>query len=152
MEKKRVYLSGRMSGVHPLLGIVVCGLLVSCTTTKLVEVERVRQDTVWASHTSRDSIYMHDSVYVREWTAGDTVYLYRDRWHTSWRDRWRHDTVYISHIDSIPVPYAVEKLVEKPLTWWEQTRLHVGGLLIFLLIIWLGWRFLLPLLRKRFFY
>lgn len=47
------------------------------------------------SHTAntahRDSIYLHDSVFVR--IRADTVYL--ERWHTRWRDREtvRTDTV-----------------------------------------------------------
>ena len=41
-----------------------------------------------------DSTYHRDSIYIREYTRGDTVYL--DRWHDRWRDRTitRTDTVY----------------------------------------------------------
>ena len=46
-----------------------------------------------------DTIYQHDSIFIREIVRGDTVYLTR----TEWRDRWRtqlvHDT--IIHTDSI---------------------------------------------------
>ena len=46
-----------------------------------------------ASTAQRDSIYLHDSVFVR--IRADTVYL--ERWHTSWRDREtvRTDTVHV---------------------------------------------------------
>lgn len=49
------------------------------------------------SHTAntahRDSIYLHDSVFVR--IRADTVYL--ERWHTRWRDREtvRTDTIHV---------------------------------------------------------
>ena len=42
--------------------------------------------------------------------------------------------------DSIPVPYPVENQVPTPLTWWQQTRMHVGGIVIFLLIIFVVWK------------
>ena len=46
-----------------------------------------------ATTTHRDSIYLHDSVFVR--IRADTVYL--ERWHTSWRDREtvRTDTIHV---------------------------------------------------------
>lgn len=46
-----------------------------------------------ANTAHRDSIYLHDSVFVR--IRADTVYL--ERWHTSWRDREtvRTDTVHV---------------------------------------------------------
>ena len=45
----------------------------------------------------------------------------------------RRDTVR----DSIPVPYPVEVIKEVPakLTWWQQTRLHLANILLYLLLI-----------------
>ena len=44
----------------------------------------------------RDSIYLHDSIFVR--IRADTVYL--EKWHTRWRDREtvRTDTVQVESI------------------------------------------------------
>jgi hypothetical protein len=44
--------------------------------------------------------------------------------------------------DSIPVPYPVEKTVkvEKPLTWWQQTRLHMANIMLVLLAIFAGYK------------
>lgn len=108
-------------------------LLIGCTTTKYVPVVEHRTDTLLKYSNTRDSIYVHDSIHVRE--NGDTVTV--ERWHTRWRDRWHSDTVYQTRTDSVPVPYPVEvvKEVAKPLTWWQQARMHVGGIVIFLLII-----------------
>ena len=114
--------------------VVLLGwLLTGCTTTKYVPVVEHRTDTLLKYSSIRDSIYVHDSIHVRE--KGDTVLI--DRWHTRWRDRWQHDTLYVSKTDSVPHPYPVEvvKEVEKPLTWWQQTRQAVGGIVIFGLII-----------------
>jgi hypothetical protein len=36
-----------------------------------------------------------------------------EKWHTRWRDRWMHDTVYQSRVDSVPQPYPVTEYVER---------------------------------------
>lgn len=106
-------------------------LLIGCTTTKYVPVVEHKTDTLLKYSTTRDSIYVHDSIHVHE--KGDTVRI--ECWHTRWRDRWRYDTIYISKTDSVPKPYPVEVEVPAQLTWWQQARMHVGGIVIFLLII-----------------
>lgn len=114
--------------------VVLLGwLLTGCTTTKYVPVVEHKTDTLMKYSSIRDSIYVHDSIHMME--KGDTVTI--ERWHTRWRDRWQHDTLYISKADSVPKPYPVEvvKKVEKSLTWWQQARMHVGGIVVFGLII-----------------
>lgn len=102
-------------------------LLTGCKTRERI-VEHVRTDTLIQLRHERDSIYLHDSTYVRE--RGDTLYI--ERWHTAWRDRVRTDTVRVSHTDSVPVPYAVEiiKEVERPLTWWQTMRLWLANIML----------------------
>lgn len=106
-------------------------LLMGCTTTKYVEVERVRTDTLYKSKTVFDSIYVHDSTIIER--KGDTVFV--NRWHDRWRDRWNTDTIYKSRTDSIPYPVEVVKEVPAELTWWQQTRLHIGEVSIALIIL-----------------
>ena len=106
-------------------------LLTGCTTTKYVPVETVRTDTLKVTKYKRDSIYIHDSTIVRE--KGDTMLI--EKWHTRWRDRWMHDTVYQSRVDSVPKPYPVEKRVPAELTWWQQTRLHLANILLYALLV-----------------
>jgi hypothetical protein len=84
-------------------------LLTGCTTTKYVPIETVRTDTLKVTKYERDSIYIHDSTIVRE--KGDTMLI--EKWHTRWRDRWMHDTVYQSRVDSVPKPYPVTEYVER---------------------------------------
>ena len=130
-----------------LLGIIIalllCLLLTGCTTTKYVPVVEHRTDTLMRYSNTRDSIYVHDSIVTTHW--GDTVTV--ERWHTRWRDQWRTDTLYVSKTDSVPVPYPVEVTKEVPaqLTWWQQTRMHVGGIVIFLLIIFAVWKIYITL-------
>ena len=128
-------------------GIIAClliTLLAGCKSIKYVPVETVRTDTTYITKQQRDSIMLHDSIYIHEWQKGDTIYRDRDCWHTSWRDRWRVDTLYKSHTDTIAVPYPVEK----PLTRWQQFCLDYGKVttgataaLILLLIAWAIKRF-----------
>jgi hypothetical protein len=84
-------------------------LLTGCTTTKYVPIETVRTDTLKVTKYERDSIYIHNSTIVRE--KGDTMLI--EKWHTRWRDRWMHDTVYQSRVDSVPKPYPVTEYVER---------------------------------------
>ena len=100
---------------------LICG---GCSTTKYVPVETIKRDTVYQSKIERDSVYLHDSVYVKEWQKGDTIYRDRDRWHTKYVEKEVHDTLYQSKVDSIAVPYPVEK----ELTWWEKKKIEFGEL------------------------
>jgi hypothetical protein len=117
-------------------------LLSGCTTTKYVPVIENHTDTLRVVQHHRDSIYLHDSTFVREFVQGDTVRIVTEMWHTQYRDRLKTDTVYRSKVDSVPVPYPVEKTVkvEKPLTWWQQTRLHMANIMLMLLAIFAGYK------------
>ena len=125
-----------------IVALLICALFGSCTTTKYVPIPEYHTDTVRISHNTRDSIYVHDSTYIRE--AGDTMLI--ERWHTQWRDRIVRDTIYQSKRDSIPYPVEVIKEVPAELTWWQQARLHLANILLFALllgvIIWIGKRHL----------
>ena len=113
------------------VGLLVLTLFASCTTTKYVEVERVSHDTTYVSKHSRDSIYLHDSVHVKE--KGDTVWV--ERWHTRWENHLAHDTLYKHIVDSVPQPYPEEKRVEveKPLSWWQTLQIWIGRIVLALL-------------------
>ena len=99
-----------VTAVGVIIVIIACALLGGCTTTKYVPVVEHHTDTLIHTQHHRDSIYVHDSTYVRD--NGDTVLV--ERWHTRWRDRWQHDTLYISKTDSVPKPYPVEVVKEVP--------------------------------------
>ena len=127
-ESYRTMLLFALAAAAVVFGLL---LLTGCTTTKYVPVETVRTDTMKVTKYERDSIYIHDSTIVRE--KGDTMLI--EKWHTRWRDRWMHDTVYQSRVDSVPKPYPVEKRVPAELTWWQQTRLHLANILLYALLV-----------------
>ena len=103
-------------------------LFSSCTTTEYVTVPEVHTDTLMVTQHSRDSIYVHDSIWVNQWQAGDTIYRERTKWRTQYIERLSHDTIYKSKTDSVPQPYPVIKEVPATLTWWQRVRLHVGDI------------------------
>jgi hypothetical protein len=118
-----------------LVGLMAAVLLAGCTTTKYVPVPEYHTDTVRIVQHQRDSIYLSDSIYVNDFVREDTVYKTIERWRTKYIERISHDTLYQSKVDSIPYPVEVIKEVPAKLTWWQQTRLHLANILIYLILI-----------------
>ena len=107
--------------------ILVSLLFIGCKTKeRVVTVETVRTDTTYITKHQRDSVWLHDSIHVTE--KGDTIRI--ERWHTKYVEKATHDTLYQATHDTIPQPYPVEKLVERELSWWQQTRMHLGEALL----------------------
>ncbi len=104
---------------------VLC--LFSCRSIKYVPVETVKTEKEYIDRVKRDSIHVHDSVFVL--VKGDTVF--KDKYHIVYRDRLIHDTVSINNTDTIQVPYPVEK----PLSRWQNLKLQVGGFSIVAIIV-----------------
>ena len=104
--------------------LLLIALLTNCTSTKYVEVEKVRTDTTYITKWQKDSVWLHDSTFIKE--KGDTVLI--EKWHTKWRDRLRVDTIYQATHDTIPAPYPVTEYVEKDLNWWQRLRLWIGNI------------------------
>ena len=123
-----------------LLLAAVGAWLTACTTTNVVEVERVKTDTTYITKWQRDSVWLHDSIHVSE--NGDTVRI--EKWHTEYVEREVHDTLYQAKTDSIPVPYEVVKEVHAELTWWQRVRLWLGNAVLLALLavaVYYGYRF-----------
>ena len=100
-----------------LAGFVLIGLG-ACRSVRYIPVESVRHDSVVTILHQRDSIYQHDSVYIKE--KADTVLI--ERWHTRWRERVSHDTLYMSKTDTIRVPVPVERKLSRA----ERTYITIG--------------------------
>lgn len=121
-----------------IVGIALCALLGSCTTTEYVTVEKVKHDTTYVSKLQRDSIWLHDSIYVKEWMKGDTVYRDVDRWHTKYIEKQVHDTLYQATHDTIPKPYPVIKVVEKQLSKTQIALMIIGGLSLMAIFVFIS--------------
>ena len=111
--------------------LLLGGLFEGCVTTR--EHLVVRTDTVYQSKVEKDSVWLKDSVLIRE--RGDTVLV--DRWHVQYKEKLRTDTVYIAKHDTISqtIVKTDVKEKEKKLTWWEKVRLHLANILLWLLLI-----------------
>ena len=140
--QQRMMLSNGGCGTMVLTAVVVMVVLAVMTGCKQVEYVAVPQqhtDTLIITKHQRDSIFLKDSTHVSE--KGDTVKI--EHWRTQFVKKEVHDTTYIATHDTIPAPYPVEvvKDVEKDLSWWQQTRMHIGGVVIWLIgiaaVVWL---------------
>ena len=85
------------------LWLLIVLLLAGCRSTQTSVVERVSKDTVYDIRERHDTLRLIDSVMVREWMRGDTVWI--ERSHRSSRERTKVvlDTVREVRIDSIPI-------------------------------------------------
>lgn len=87
--------------------------------TQYVPVETVKIETERVVDIRRDSIYVLDSVFVRE--AHDTVYI--TKWRTEYKEALRIDTLNIERIDTL---YRIVE-VELKLTKIQQLKMDVGA-------------------------
>lgn len=115
-----------------LLPILLLLLAVSCKTRYITqEVPVVVEHTTTQNHTEwrTDTLYHKDSVYVYQ--QGDTLREVR------YIERWRYRDVVVTDTvrDSVPVVTEVvrEVAVDKPLTWWQRTRMHIGEVALLIL-------------------
>lgn len=121
-------------GFWLFIALLVVGWLTSCTTTKVVTVEKVKTDTTYITKQQRDSIWLHDSIHVTE--RGDTIRI--EKWHTKYIEREVHDTLYRAKTDSIPVPYEVIKEVPRQSNWFERIMFCTGIISILCLILFVA--------------
>ena len=111
--------------------LIASSLLISCKTLKTSPYPSFKGgECRVATSASLDSTYHRDSIFVREYTRGDTVYL--DRWRDRWRERTltRTDTVWQDREVQIQLPperYVPQAV--KGLAW-------IGGAAIGLLLLW----------------
>ena len=59
-----------------------------------------------------DTIFQHDSIYIREIQRGDTIYLTRTEWRDRWRIRELHDTIH--NTEYVTKTEYVDRIIEKP--------------------------------------
>lgn len=100
-----------------MVGAALC-VMCSCARVQYVPVETVKTDSVRVVDVQHDSIYVQDSVIVRE--KADTIFV--TRWRTEYREALRVDTVQIVRTDSIQNIIEVERKLSK----LQQTQMDIG--------------------------
>ena len=106
-----------------ILFSVLC--LCGCRT-EYVPLEVVRYDSIIFVSLDRDSVFVRDSVFLRE--KGDTVFKYKDRFVYVYKVRV--DTFYMEKMREVEVPVPVER----KLTWWERVKLEYAEWLLGVLV------------------
>lgn len=108
--------------------IIIQIVLSSCHSARTIIVPEYHNDTVREVISRRDSVWLHDSVFVSE--RGDTIRI--ERWRTKYVERTVRDTMYRSRRDSVRVPVEVPVVreVERELTLWQKLRLWLGNIVI----------------------
>ncbi len=106
--------------------MVLCFTLTGCTSVCYVPVESVTHDSIYISRVERDSIHVHDSIYMEVVSKADTVYQTKYVQKVVYRDALRTDTMIVERVDTIRLPYPVERQLSK----WEKIKLDFGGMLM----------------------
>ena len=133
-----------------IVALLICALFGSCTTTKYVPVTEQHTEHHWHTDSvkERDSVHTENTTIIREVDSaamakyGIQMQANQRAWLVLQREmeqRLRelehmtatHDTIH----DSIPAPFPVEVKVPAELTWWQQTRIHLANILLYLLLI-----------------
>ena len=132
------------SAVAIILIFAMCGVLCSCRSVRYVEVPRVSRDTlrVVQVETRLDSV--RDSIFLREFVRGDTIYRVKYIERRRWRDRWRVDTVHAVRVDSVGVPYPVERKVslwDKVRYMWRGSAVGLVLAVVAVAVVWLRRRY-----------
>lgn len=115
---------------------VALAVMTGCKSVEYVPVIEHKTDTVVCHSTKHDSIWVHDSTFVKE--KGDTVRI--EKWHTKYIEKQVHDTLYQSKTDSIPVPYEVIKEVPAKLSKVEKVMMVTGVLSLLAIFVFVAFK------------
>lgn len=123
-----------------ILIILICASLAAACSPRIYE--KVRTQIEYRDRIQRDSLYVHDSIYVREHAKNDTVYIDKYLYKYAYKDRYVHDTTYIAHHDTT----TVVKEVPAKLTKVQQWKQDSYGWLLAILLALVVWCLRKPLL------
>ena len=132
--KKSILTSPTRTTIRLSAVLLTVLMLSACHTVQTVSDTTANHLT---NHIQRDSIYLHDSIFVR--IRADTVYL--EKWHTKWREKEviHTDTIQVetTRTETIPVRYVpsfykcctafailVLMALLLRLVWWLYRRFH----------------------------
>lgn len=127
------------------LVLTILLMLTGCKTIEYVPIETVttKVDSIYINKVQVDSIFERDSIYINQYTYGDTVYRDKIKYIYRYRDKLRIDTLHHWHVDSVLVEQTRIIEVDKPQSKW-QFFLHYLGIfalatIVVLLVIGILW-------------
>lgn len=125
-ENNKMYISEkkmRYTTFLAFVAVLTLAILSSCTTTKVVEHEVIKHDSIYITAVSVDTILRHDSIHIRE--RGDTIekmvyqYIYKVKERT--------DTMFIERTDTIT---KTETKVEEKTKYRKDWLSIIGAIVV----------------------
>lgn len=122
--------------------LIILFLCLGCSSPRYIEVpvETVRTEYVYRldkdSTAKLDSIYVRDSIFVKE--KGDTIFQYKERtkYKIEYKDKIVNKTDTVLKVDSIEKPIIIKEEVEvNKLHWWQKVLMYSGLALLIGIIV-----------------
>ena len=136
MKKENGIVAALYTALAAIVALLIALFFGSCRSVRVIEKEVIKTDTVLTTKIQIDSIYVNDSIYIRELIQGDTVRITTDRWHTRWRDRILYDSIYIAQRDTVRVTDIKE--VPRKLSGWQWFQIWTGRLALIAIMLAAG--------------
>ena len=105
--------------------LLVC-ILIGCKSTEKLQNINTETRIEYRDKYHRDSVYIRDSIIIHV----NFYTVYKDRWHTEWKEKETGDTVILTDTVYIEKEVFREKS-EPPNNWKEITILIIIAILIF---------------------
>ena len=136
MKKENGIVAALYTALAAIIALLIALFFGSCRSVRVIEKEVIKTDTMLTTKIQIDSIYVNDSIYIRELIQGDTVKITTDRWHTRWRDRILYDSIYIAQRDTVRVTDIKE--VPRKLSGWQWFQIWAGRLALIAIMLAAG--------------
>lgn len=122
--------------IYSIMLALFFSFMIGCKSkTVYVPVETIRKEKEFVDRWSRDSIHLHDSIYVER--KGDTLWL--EKYKTIYKEKLVRDSIFVTDSVSVEVPYPVVEVKEvNRLRNWQIILMCLGGVLVGCV----GWRVL----------
>lgn len=133
-----------MKWYHYLILLLVMYFFCECRT-EYIPIESVRYDSLMIEELMRDSVFVRDSIYMKE--KGDTIYEYKNKYVYVYKNRIDTFFVYRDRDVEVTVP------VERELSWWERVKMEytemVFGLVFIIVMIYSLRKWIAKKIRKE---
>lgn len=122
--------------------LIILFLCLGCSSPRYIEipVETVRTEYVYRldkdSTAKLDSIYVRDSIFIKE--KGDTIFQYKERtkYKIEYKDKIVNKIDTVLKADSIEKPIIIKEEVEvNKLHWWQKVLMYSGLALLIGIIV-----------------
>ena len=120
--------------------VILAFFLALCSCSPRI-IEHVRTEIEYRDRVQKDSVFVRDSVFQKEYVKGDTVYLDKYVYKYIYKDKFKTDSVYVAVHDTT----TVEKLVEKQLTPMQRVKQNSFWWLVLTVFGLLVWTFRKPI-------